>query len=75
MQALGHPLESAALGANIAMSKTCLNWIAGRNPLMILTLGLPVFVLFTNVLAWVTARLSRNEDLMPYAYRTVWEKP
>jgi SAM-dependent methyltransferase len=73
-KALGHPLETAALSANIAMSKTCLNWVSGRNPLMILTVGLPFFVLFSNLLAWTAARLSRTDELMPYAYRTVWAK-
>ncbi len=72
--AIGHPLESAALGANIAASKTCLNWIAGRNPLMVLTLALPAFVLLANGLAWLVAKVSRNDDMMPYAYRMVWAK-
>lgn len=73
-EAIGHPLESAALGANIAMSKTCLNWISGRNPLMVLTLVLPALVLLVNSLAWFGALLSRSEDMMPYAYRMVWTK-
>ena len=73
--AVGHPMETAALGANIAMSKTILNWISSRNPLMILGLVLPLLVLSFNGLAWIMALLSRSEDLMPYSYRMVWRKP
>lgn len=68
------PLEAAALAGNIAASKTCLNWISGRNPLMFLTLALPVFIVLVNSLAWVGAALSREDDMMPYAYRMVSTK-
>lgn len=71
---IGHPLETAALGSNIAMSKTVLNWIAARNPLMLLGVALPVLVPAGNVLAWAAAKLSRSESMMPYAYRMVLEK-
>ena len=73
--AIGHPVETAALGANIAMSKTVLNWISGRNPLALLGVALPLLVVSVNGLAWITALLSRTEDMMPYAYRMVWRKP
>ena len=74
-QEVGHPLETAALGANIALSKTVLNWVAARNPLLLLGIALPFFVFITNTLAWAFARLSRREPMMPYSYRAVWEKP
>lgn len=70
--AIGHPLETAALNANIARSKTVLNWMRRGNPLAILVVVLPVLVLITNCMAWLMARLSRADDLMPYAYRMVW---
>lgn len=73
-EAIGHPAETAALGMNIALSKTVLNWIAGRNPLALLGIALPPFVLVVNCLAWATARLSRDEHMMPYAYRMTWTK-
>jgi SAM-dependent methyltransferase len=73
-RAIGHPLETAALGANIAMSKTVLNWIRGRNPLAILVIALPIVIGLVNCLAWIAARLSRSDDLMPYAYRMTWTK-
>ncbi|MDH4254098.1 MAG: class I SAM-dependent methyltransferase, partial [Gammaproteobacteria bacterium] len=72
--ALGHPLETAALNSNIASSKTVLNWAARRNPLVVLGLLLPIMVVVTNCAAWVLARLSKPDDLMPYAYRMVWAR-
>lgn len=73
-QSVGHPLETAALNSNIAMSKTVLNWIAARNPLALLGLLLPLAVLIANCLAWLFAALGRHDDMMPYAYRMTWRK-
>ena len=72
--ATGHPLESAALNANIALSKTVLNWFASKNPLALLGLLLPVAVLAINCLAWIFGFLSKADDLMPYSYRMTWVK-
>jgi SAM-dependent methyltransferase len=72
---LGHPLETAALGANIAMSKTVINWFKGRNPLALFAFALPFLVFATNGFAWAFAALSRADDLMPYAYHMTWTKP
>ena len=68
-KAIGHPIETAALNANIAMSKTVLNWISGKNPLALTGIVLPFVVLALNCVAWVAAMLSRSDDMMPYAYR------
>lgn len=72
--ATGHPLESAALNANIALSKTVLNWAGSRNPLALLGILLPVVILSINSLAWIFSFLSRADDLMPYSYRMIWIK-
>ncbi len=72
---LGHPLESAALLTNIALSKTVLNWLRRRNILGLTALLLPVAVLVINLAAWTGARLSKPEPLMPFGYRMIWEKP
>ena len=71
---IGHPLETAALNANIAMTQSVINWLHGRNPLALLALALLPAILLTNGIAWILAALSRNDDLMPYAYRMVWTK-
>ncbi len=72
--ALGHPLESAALIINIALSKTILNWLKGGNVLGILALLLPLVVPSINILAWIGAKLSKPDSLMPHGYRMVWIK-
>ncbi len=73
-KAIGHPLETAALNANIALSKTVVNWVQQRNPLFLLVIFLPLIVPVINCLAWGLAALGRKDDLMPYAYRMVWIK-
>lgn len=70
--AIGHPLETSALNANIAMSKTTINWIKARNPLALTVILLPFAVLVANLSAWLIARLGRPDDLMPYSYRMTW---
>ena len=73
-QAIGHPLETAALNGNIAISKTVINWLRGKNPLGLTVLILPLVVLTTNCIAWLLAQVSSRDDLMPHAYRVVWTK-
>jgi SAM-dependent methyltransferase len=73
-KAIGHPLETAALNSNIAISKTVMNWVQQRSPLALLALLLPLIVPLINLLAWGLAALGRNDDLMPYSYRMVWIK-
>lgn len=73
--ALGHPLETGALNANIALSKTVLNWLHRKNILGLLAVALPLVVLTINLLSWIGARLSKADPLMPYGYRLVWTKP
>ena len=73
-RAVGHPVETAALNTNIAVSKMILNWIAARNPLALSVVLLPIFVLAVNCAAWLAAAVSRADDMMPYAYRMTWAK-
>jgi SAM-dependent methyltransferase len=72
--AIGHPLETAALNGNIALSKTTINWLRARNPLALTVFVLPFLVLTTNCFAWLFARLGQDDDLMPHTYRVVWTK-
>jgi len=72
--ASGHPLETAALGANIAISKSIVNWFHGRNPLFMVALLAPFAIVTINCIAWLLAALSRDDDLMPISYRMVWTK-
>lgn len=72
--AIGHPLETAALNTNIAISQTVMNWLRQKNPLGLSAILLPIIVPLINCLAWTLAALGRNDDLMPYGYRMVWIK-
>ncbi|MCH8059863.1 MAG: class I SAM-dependent methyltransferase [Proteobacteria bacterium] len=74
LQAVGQPAETAALNANIAMSKTVLNWINDWNPLALMIIVLAFVSLTINCVAWTAAILSRPDDMMPYAYRMTWFK-
>ncbi len=74
LDAWGHPLETAALLTNIALSKTLLNWMKQKNPLLILAIVLPLFILLINISAYVLARLSLMDSMMPHGYRLTLEK-
>ena len=71
---LGHPLESAALNCNIALSKTVLNWVQRRHILSLAAVLLPLANLLNNLVAWAGARLSKPDSLKPHGYRMVWLK-
>jgi SAM-dependent methyltransferase len=73
-RANGHPLETAALSANIALSKSVINWFHGRNPLVLLALLAPFAIVTINCVAWLLAAFSHDDDLMPISYRMVWTK-
>ena len=73
-QVFGHPLETAALLTNLALSKTALNWIKHKNPMAILLLILPLLICCVNMHAWLLTKLSQNEHFMPHSYRQVWVK-
>lgn len=70
----GHPVETAALLANLASSQTTLNWLQRKNPLFVLSVFLPFFILFCNISAWLILHLSKDNDFMPNSYFVVWSK-
>ncbi len=72
--AFGSPVESAALLANIAISKTVLNWLRKKNPLALLLVLLPIVVLVINTLAWAIAKIAPEDNFMPSGYRMSWYK-
>jgi ubiquinone/menaquinone biosynthesis C-methylase UbiE len=71
---IGKPLETAGLLANIAISKTVLNWIQQRSPALILGIFTPLVILTINLLCWLINLLSPEDNLMPHSYRLVLEK-
>jgi SAM-dependent methyltransferase len=72
--ATGRPLETAALTANIALSRSVLSWLERKHPLALTALALPLAVPLINCLGWLFGALNRDDDLMPYAYTVVWVK-
>lgn len=70
----GHPLESAALISNLALSKTVINWIRDRHPLLLFILLLPWIVFRMNFQAWIGAYFSKSDGFMPAGYRVAWVK-
>jgi SAM-dependent methyltransferase len=73
-RSFGHPVETAALLANLALSKLILTALRRRNPMALLAACLPIVVLYNNVFSWVTAFLSPADDFMPHGYCLIFEK-
>lgn len=71
---VGRPLETAALLMNIAISKTILNWLGQKHPLVFLSVVAPVLILGINLLGWLFSRFSPEEEMMPHSYRLVLSK-
>ena len=70
----GNPLETAALLSNIAMTKTVFNWISKRHMASVLVLLLPIYVLASNLLAWLLCKIAPADALMPISYQMVLKK-
>lgn len=71
---LGHPLETAALLSNLALSKAALNWLRAGSPAAVLVLLLPPLVLLNNLLSRLLGRFSQADHFMPYSYQIVFRK-
>lgn len=72
--AQGHPMETAALLANIALAKTVINWGQNLNPLTLLGLLMPAFWITSNLLSKLIASLSCREAFMPISYLVIAKK-
>jgi len=70
----GHPLETAALLSNIALTKTVFNWISKRHPASLLVLLLPFCLLARNLCAWFLAKIAPEDAMMPMSYQLVLRK-
>jgi SAM-dependent methyltransferase len=70
----GHPVVTSALMANLAISKTFINWLEDKSPMLIFGLLLPFYFLVNNLCAKIIALLSKSDDFMPYSYQLVFEK-
>ncbi|MCX4028338.1 class I SAM-dependent methyltransferase [Endozoicomonas sp. SM1973] len=71
---MGHPLETAALLKNIAISKTFINCLKRKNPLCIATPILPFYFLFQNLTSFILSKLTISDNFMPYSYIFILKK-
>lgn len=72
----GHPLETAALLASIALARNAAELLRRRHPLAVLALPFAaILVPVANIAAWCLARCVPADDLMPYSYRIVCRRP
>jgi len=74
LQSVGHPVETAGLLANIAISSVMLEAVRNRNIVALLMPLMPLIVLWVNLLAWVTASIFPRSELMPESYRLLCRK-
>lgn len=71
----GRSMETAALLANIAISKTILHWKSKKNPMLLLSPLLILLVPVFNLSALLLSLFSRSDtDFMPHSIRCVWSK-
>lgn len=66
----GHPMETAALVANIALARTVVKMLEARNPLALLPgLAAVVLIPLRNAAGWAFASISGDDEMMPLGYR------
>lgn len=75
LQSHGHAVETAALAANLALSKGVLDAARGHRAYAIVGLLLPLWVPLCNVLSWCVARVAPDDGFMPLGYTVVATKP
>jgi SAM-dependent methyltransferase len=74
LQAHGHAAETAALAANLALSKSVLDAIRQRRVFALAGLLLPLWVPLCNLMSWCVARISPDDGFMPLGYSVVATK-
>ncbi len=71
----GRPIETAALLANIALSRLAISLGRLFRPLAILWLPVAILVPTINSLAWLLARADRDDAFMAHGYQALLTKP
>ena len=71
----GRPVETAALLANIALSRLAITLSRLFRPLAILWLAVAILVPIINGLAWLLARAERDDVFMAHGYQALLTKP
>ncbi len=71
---IGKPLETAGLMLNLALSKSCIEWLNARHPAAILVILMPILIPLVNCLTLLMGALGNSDGMMPHAYRLVCKK-
>jgi SAM-dependent methyltransferase len=66
---IGHPVETAVLLGNLALSKTAVGWMKARNPAALVVLFAPILFLMANLIARFISLISEDDDYMPFSYQ------
>ncbi len=72
--AWGEPLETAALFYNIALSKTLINWIKNKHPLLLVGILIPPLILLINLASYILSLFAIKDKMMPHSYKARLEK-
>jgi len=67
----GTPMETSVLLANLAISKSVLDWFNRRSPLVLVGVFLPLLVLAGNLFANAISRFESKSDFMAFTYHIV----
>ena len=67
----GHPIATAGLLANIALTKTALSGFNQRHPAALLILILPLLILIINIYAWLCEKTCPDDTFMPYGHTLI----
>ncbi len=71
---MGHPVETAALLFNLAISKTIINAIRQKNILSVLIMVIPFMIPVVNIIGWLIGKTSAGDPFMPNGYLVIVQK-
>jgi SAM-dependent methyltransferase len=70
----GHPIETSAAMASMALAKSGLNALTRRRIELVLLPVIVVLIPVVNVFGWLMGKLLQSDTFMPLSYRLVAEK-
>ena len=71
---MGHPIETAALLFNLAISKTVANAIQQKNILSLLIILVPFVIPISNIIGWLLGKIGPEDQFMPHGYLVIARK-
>lgn len=71
IDSVGKPIETAGLILNIALTKTFINAVIHKNPIMLFLIILPFIIPIINIITILLSFLSTDDDFMPLTYKVI----